>query len=110
MIPSPKPVLNLDKKVEEDTPKTSSKKKRTPAKDEVEEDAPKTSSKRKRTPVEEKVEEETPNTSSKKKRTPAKEKVSIISPLKFPHGFFGLQLFIAGKVPMYAIKKVNVVM
>ncbi|XP_058203521.1 sister chromatid cohesion protein PDS5 homolog C-like isoform X1 [Rhododendron vialii] len=76
MIPSPKPVLNLDKKVEEDTPKTSSKKKRTPAKDKVEEDAPKTSSKRKRTPVEEKVEEETPNTSSKKKRTPAKEKAS----------------------------------
>ncbi|KAG5563054.1 hypothetical protein RHGRI_005711 [Rhododendron griersonianum] len=79
MIPSPKPVLNLDKKVEEDTPKTSSKKKRTPAKDKVEEDAPKTSSKRKRTPVEEKVEEETPNTSSKKKRTPAKEKVTPLS-------------------------------
>ncbi|KAI8569303.1 hypothetical protein RHMOL_Rhmol02G0268300 [Rhododendron molle] len=76
MIPPPKPVLNIDKKVEEDTPKTSSKKKRTPAKDKVEEDAPKTSSKRKRTPVEEKVEEETPNTSSKKKRTPAKEKAS----------------------------------
>ncbi|KAF7150958.1 hypothetical protein RHSIM_Rhsim02G0215600 [Rhododendron simsii] len=79
MIPSPKPVLNLDKKVAEDTPKTSSKKKRTPAKDKVEEDAPKTSSKRKRTPVEEKVEEETPNTSSKKKRTPVKEKVTPFS-------------------------------
>lgn len=95
MVPSPKPVSKLDKKVEEDAPKTSSKRKRAPAKDIVEEDAPKTSSKKKRTLVEEKVEEETPNTSSKKKRTPAKEKVSFISPLRFPHGFFGFQLFIA---------------